>query len=195
MPTHAIETDRLLLRSARQGDAPSIASYYRENREHLAPWEPLRPDSFFTDAFWQSQITRDLVEEDAERQVRFFLFDRTEPDRIVGMANFSQIVRGVFHGCVLGYSVAARAEGRGYMREALAGAIEYLFRDLRLHRIGANYMPHNVRSGRLLRSLGFVVEGYARDYLYIAGRWEDHVLTGLTNPDWQPLRPAAESER
>jgi ribosomal-protein-alanine N-acetyltransferase len=30
------------------------------------------------------------------------------------------------------------------------------------------------------------VEGYARDYLYINGCWEDHILTSRTNPDWKP---------
>jgi ribosomal-protein-alanine N-acetyltransferase len=44
-----------------------------------------------------------------------------------------------------------------------------------------------VRSGRLLRALGFVVEGYARDYLQINGRWEDHILTSLTNQACAPL--------
>lgn len=34
--------------------------------------------------------------------------------------------------------------------------------------------------------LGFKVEGYAYDYLLINGRWEDHVLTSLTNPAWTP---------
>lgn len=50
----------------------------------------------------------------------------------------------------------------------------------------ANYMPHNQRSGNLLRRLGFVVEGYARDYLLINGRWEDHIQTSLINPNWKP---------
>jgi ribosomal-protein-alanine N-acetyltransferase len=50
----------------------------------------------------------------------------------------------------------------------------------------ANYIPVNERSGRLLRRLGFTVEGYARDYLLIAGKWEDHVLTALANADWKP---------
>ncbi len=43
----------------------------------------------------------------------------------------------------------------------------------------------NERSVRLLRRLGFVVEGYARDYLLIQGRWQDQVLVGLTNPGWR----------
>jgi ribosomal-protein-alanine N-acetyltransferase len=44
----------------------------------------------------------------------------------------------------------------------------------------------NERSGRLLERLGFVREGYARDYLLIAGRWQDHILTSLTNTGLKP---------
>ncbi|MBE9234176.1 30S ribosomal protein S5 alanine N-acetyltransferase, partial [Cuspidothrix issatschenkoi LEGE 03284] len=49
----------------------------------------------------------------------------------------------------------------------------------------ANYMPHNRRSAKVLKRLGFVVEGYATDYLMINGQWEDHILTSLTNPHWR----------
>jgi ribosomal-protein-alanine N-acetyltransferase len=49
----------------------------------------------------------------------------------------------------------------------------------------ANYMPHNRRSGNVLKRAGFVVEGYARDYLMINGKWEDHIFTSLTNPHWR----------
>jgi ribosomal-protein-alanine N-acetyltransferase len=44
-------------------------------------------------------------------------------------------------------------------------------------------MPANTRSARLLEKLGFEKEGFARRYLYINGRWEDHVLTSLINPN------------
>jgi ribosomal-protein-alanine N-acetyltransferase len=49
----------------------------------------------------------------------------------------------------------------------------------------ATYQPANERSGKLLKNLGFVVEGYARDYLRINGQWRDHILTGLTNQNWR----------
>jgi hypothetical protein len=32
--------------------------------------------------------------------------------------------------------------------------------------------------------LGFEKEGYAKDYLLIDGRWQDHVLTALTWREW-----------
>ena len=50
----------------------------------------------------------------------------------------------------------------------------------------ANYMPDNLRSAALLKRLGFEVEGLAKNYLYINGQWRDHVLTSLTNADWNP---------
>ena len=53
------------------------------------------------------------------------------------------------------------------MHEALQITICYAFEDLRLHRIHANHLPSNVRSGRLLARLGFAIEGYAKDYLLI----------------------------
>ena len=55
---------------------------------------------------------------------------------------------------------------------------------MRLHRIMANYRPENERSGRLLERLGFVRGGLRERYLFIDGAWRDHVLTALTNPDF-----------
>ena len=81
--------------------------------------------------------------------------------------------------------MAEAEQGKGYMTEGLKSAIDYVFQELNLHRVMANYMPHNQRSGNVLKRLGFVVEGYARDYLLINGKWQDHILTSLTNPHWQ----------
>lgn len=83
--------------------------------------------------------------------------------------------------CYLGYSVDHSSQGRGVMYEALDTLIPVVFSQFGLHRIMANYMPRNERSGRLLQRLGFEKEGYAKDYLQIAGRWEDHVLTARTH--------------
>lgn len=72
------------------------------------------------------------------------------------------------------------------MTEALKVAIDYVFTELNIHRIVANYLPHNQRSAKLLKRLGFAVEGYACDYLMINGQWQDRFLTSLTNHNWKP---------
>lgn len=181
-----IESERLILRLPIADDASGILRFYRENAAHLAPYEPLKPDTFYEPFYWEARIRAVREEYRHDRAMRCFLFRRDDPDTPIGAVNFSGFMRGAAHYCNLGYSVAASAEGRGYMSEILPVACAFVFDELRFHRIQANYMPHNVRSGKLLRRLGFVVEGYARDYLMIAGRWEDHVLTSLTNPRWAP---------
>ena len=47
-----------------------------------------------------------------------------------------------------------------------------------MNRVMANYMPRN-SSSRVLKKFGFGIEGDARSYLKIAGKWEDHILTSL----------------
>ena len=94
-------------------------------------------------------------------------------------------MRGVFQAAHLGYAIGAAFEGRGFMAEGLIAANEFMFTKMNLHRIMANYMPNNARSGALLERLGFEREGIAKEYLLIANRWEDHVLTSKINPHRQ----------
>jgi ribosomal-protein-alanine N-acetyltransferase len=101
---------------------------------------------------------------------------------VLGECNFTNIVRGPFQACFLGFSIGGRYEGRGLMHEALSAAIDHVFSQYRLHRIMANHRPENLRSGKLLTKLGFEREGLARAYLKINGEWADHVLTSRINP-------------
>ena len=119
----------------------------------------------------------------AGSSLRLFVFARDETGGpILGSCNFTQIVRGPFQACYLGFALDHAAVGGGIMKEATARGIEYAFGELTLHRLMANHVPENDRSAKLLKSLGFVVEGHAKNYLHINGAWRDHVLTSLTNP-------------
>jgi ribosomal-protein-alanine N-acetyltransferase len=195
MKTHEfplIETERLLLTLPPPEDAARVIRYYEENREHLDPWSPDAPPDFYTEEYWRERLQKARADFQQGQSMMFFIFKRDEPHgRVVGICNFSGFIRGPFQACYLGYGIDYRDEGHGLMHEALVGAIKYAFDELRLHRIMANYVPTNERSGLLLRRLGFTVEGYARDYLVIAGQWRDHVLTSLTNAQVTPeeIRP------
>ena len=68
------------------------------------------------------------------------------------------------------------------MHEALTALIPIAARQLELQRIRACYLPHNARSGRLLQRLGFEIEGYAQDMMWVQDRWRDHIMTSLTLP-------------
>jgi len=178
-----IETARLTLTLPTVDFAPRFLRYFEENDEHLGPWEPTREAGFFTEDYWRARLERTRQEFAADSSMRLVLLSKEQPKGpILGHCNFNNFIRGAFQACTLGYSLDHRHVGRGLMHEALTAGIAYAFAELRFHRVMANYMPTNERSGRLLRRLGFVVEGYARDYLYIDGQWRDHVLTSLTAP-------------
>src|SRR5690349_9012683 len=141
-------------------------------------------EPMLTPAFWEAATDAALADFHADRGARFFLF-HGDPTEVVGSVGLSQIHRGPAQYCMMGYGLAERFQGQGLMSEAVGAVIAYAFGELDLHRIQANYVPHNVRSGKLLRRLGFTVEGFARDYLLLDGVWQDHILTSLTNPRWR----------
>lgn len=181
-------TERLILHIPGAEAAARMVSYFETNRGHLKPWEPPFPPGLFTNPFWQRRLSLNQEEYRDGLSMRLVLTGRNDPDGpVLGMANFTQFVRGAFMCCTLGYSLDMDAQGEGLMSEALRAAIHHIFDTLSMHRIQANYLPSNERSGRLLRGLGFNVEGYARDYLFIDGEWRDHILTSLSNT--QPMLP------
>ncbi len=182
-PIH-LTTDRLVLRMASPREADVVADYFARNRAHFAPWDPRRPEGFYTARWWRERLQGDAQAALSDRGYRLFVLTHDEPARVVGQTSFANVVRGAFHSCHLGFSIDRALEGRGFMREALTRAIAFAFDDLQLHRIEANHRPENVRSAALLRRLGFVPQGYARDYLRIDGAWRDHVLTALVNHAW-----------
>ena len=179
-----IETERLVLRLPEVADVPEIIRFYRDNTEQLQPFSPTYTADFLAEATWIEQVRNRAAELAAGEGFRAFLFARTAPKRIIGNLNLTQVHRGAFQSCVLGYNLAAGERGKGYMTEAVRAAVAFAFGVWKLHRVAANYMPRNVRSAAVLKRCGFKVEGHAPAYLLINGRWEDHVLTAITNSAW-----------
>jgi len=178
---HPRSTDRLWLLMPPPAEAKAVLRYFERNKKHLEPWEPARPDEFYTEKFWADRLTQNRQELADGTAMRLFLISRAvapdHPERVIGSCNFSNVIHGAFQSCTLGYGLDHRHVGQGLMEEALRAGLPLAFELFGLHRIQANYQPTNERSGKLLRRLGFVVEGYARDYLRIDGEWRDHVLT------------------
>jgi ribosomal-protein-alanine N-acetyltransferase len=178
-----IETDRLIIRLAETGEVPEIVRYYRENHDHLQPFSPAFGGEQVDEVAWREQVIERKLELSRHESFRAFIFLRDAPHRIAGNVNLTQVVRGAFQSCVLGYNLDEGAQGHGYMTEAVRATVHFAFSEWKLHRVAASYMPRNTRSGAVLERCGFRVEGTAPAYLRINGWWEDHVLTAVINPD------------
>ncbi|WP_230412150.1 ribosomal protein S5-alanine N-acetyltransferase [Undibacterium hunanense] len=176
--TDAIATARLQLRVLLPEQAILLQQYLLNNREHLAPWEPARDTAFFSLEKCEERLLASTRLMEAGLAVHFAVCQDQE---MIGICNFSNIVRGAFQACHLGYAIGEKQQGQGYMFEAVQAGIRHMFDAHNLHRVMANYVPENQRSAALLTRLGFEKEGYARSYLKINGVWRDHVLTALVN--------------
>jgi [ribosomal protein S5]-alanine N-acetyltransferase len=176
-----LATDRLFLREPDSPMAQRLLEYWSANQLRFAPFGP-KLDASLSLEMAQQSIQTALRDKQLGTAVRFFVFEQSCNYAIIGDISLTNIVRGVFRACHLSYRIDAAHEGKGYMAEALFSVLQHAFTALNLHRVMANYMPTNVRSGALLRRLGFSVEGYARDYLFLNGAWQDHVLTSLIAP-------------
>jgi ribosomal-protein-alanine N-acetyltransferase len=158
-----------------------MVRFREDNRDFLKPWEPRRSPEFFTEGFWQIQLRASIRDFRNGVSLCLSLLDAKEKE-VIGVCNFTNIVRGTFQACHLGYAAGERHQGTGMMHEGLTSATDYVFREMGLNRIMASYLPWNERSGRLLKRLDFQIEGEASRYMQINGRWEDHILTSKLNP-------------
>ena len=154
-------------------DAPELAAVLAANRKFLTPYEPFRPEEFYTAEGQRTHLEDVLRTTAAGMALPHVIVD---DGRIVGRITLSGIVRGPFLSADLGYWVAESANGRGLGSAALARILRVAFDEMGLHRIEAGTLVHNAASQRVLLRNGFRQYGLAPRYLKIDGDWRDHIL-------------------
>jgi [ribosomal protein S5]-alanine N-acetyltransferase len=162
-------------------DAPAITELQCENREFLAPWDPVRGDRHFT-----VEAQRELIEAALDRWARGLSLPHVildEDGAVQGRVTLNNIVRGPFQSCSAAYWLGESANGRGLAAKAVGSVKRIAFEELGLHRIEACTLKHNIRSQRVLERNGFERFGLAPNYLLIDGRWQDHFLYQVINQD------------
>lgn len=179
-----LTTERLAVVPAFEVESAALQRYSLQNRDWLKPFIPTQSESEFEIAYWKAHRQQARQEWEEDRAYRFCIL---REETLIGKINYSQVVRGIFQACYLGYTIDQQHCGQGFATEALRATNTYIFSEKNLHRIMANYLPSNKASAGVLRKLGFEIEGVAKNYLRIAGHWQDHTLTALTHSDWQPI--------
>lgn len=181
--SYTLTTQRFRLESLKHAHAEALLVYYKRNREHLKPWEPARPDDFYTRSAVRDEIDQAEGFANDERAITFAVFER-EGKEIIALVHLLHITRSVRQDAILAYSVDHERQGLGIATEAARAVVRFAFDTLNLHRLSTSYFPHNIGSEKVLRKLGFTVDGYARDYLLIDGVWHDSILVSLINENW-----------
>ncbi|MBC3763298.1 GNAT family N-acetyltransferase [Quadrisphaera sp. RL12-1S] len=176
------------VRLVTEDDVPALVELLLRSREHLAPWEPLRDGSFFTEASQRASVAALLERHTAGTHVPLVIVDDGE---VVGRITVNDVVRGAFQSASIGYWVGTGHTGRGVATAAVAAVVRLAFGELGLHRLQADTLLHNTASQAVLARNGFVRIGTAPRYLEIAGRWQDHHLHQLLHEPPEPPEPPA----
>ncbi len=96
-------TPRLILRLPNEADSIKLQNFDERNMSHPSPWrsttkEP-KKDSKTQLIKWEQEFKEGS-------SIRFLLFLQDDPEgEIIGFCNFSQIFRGPFQACYLGYHI------------------------------------------------------------------------------------------
>lgn len=172
MPLVKIQGKNIELRNLTLEHKKEITDYYIRNKEHLREFEPIRDKKFYTE-----EGQHDLLIESYKLFIKGQCVDLGifKNDKFIGILKISNIILGVFKSAIIGYSIDEMEKRKGYMKEAVRLAITYGFNELGLHRIEASAMTSNIASQKVLESCEFKKVGINESYLFINGKWRDHI--------------------
>ncbi len=176
-----LETERLILGILDENYAAMALDFLRRNKDFLEPWSAKRAENQLTIEKQAVRLHLQSLDFKKQTNIRFYLFKKTDLNRIIGNIALSNIIRGAFQSCHLGYQIDEYEQNKGLTTEALKEIVAYAFEVLQLHRIEANIIPRNAKSIRVVEKLGFQKEGFSKKYLKINDKWEDHFSFVLLN--------------
>lgn len=169
-----LETNRLILKTPNLDDMPAFLEYLSNNKDFFKVWTPARTENFFHISTQKERLRGRILEMLSESAFHFHIHEKANLKEVVGDMGISNIIRGPFQNCTIGYKIAAEKRKKGFMSEAVERLVRFIFEDLKLHRVEANIIPRNVASIKLIEKLGFEKEGLSKRFLKINGEWEDH---------------------
>ncbi|WP_406347030.1 GNAT family N-acetyltransferase [Streptomyces sp. NBC_00648] len=167
--------DGVVMREVSPGDAVGLAETLRRNRVSMRPFEPYRPEDFYTEHGQRERISGLLAEREAGR-LRPYVLIETATGTPVGAVNLGSIALGPFRSGGVGYWVDQAWAGRGLATAAVKEVCRIAREELGLHRVEAGTLVDNTASQRVLAKAGFEQYGTAPKYLHINGAWRDHRL-------------------
>lgn len=170
-PLVELKGHNITLKNLTSGDAKEIVEYYKKNKNHLAPFEPVRDESFYTIETQKKLLNKSYKEFLNGTSIDLGIF---KDEKIIGKIKLSGIVHGSYRNGTIGYSIDEDEQSKGYMTQSVKLLVRYAFSECELHRVEASALVNNIKSRTVLEKCGFKLVGINEKYLLINGRWEDH---------------------
>ena len=172
-----LKQDNLVLRPLRYRDKFSWQKIRDNNENWFKEWEATIPVEFNEGQLNFFQIVSKLKQEAKEQRSLPFVMQVDK--KLAGQVTVGNINLGSSRSAYIGYWIGEEFAGKGYTPLAVAMAIDYCFKNLKLHRIEIAIRPENSKSLRVAEKLGLRKEGLRPNFLHINGAWRDHVIYAI----------------
>ncbi|MED1864349.1 GNAT family protein [Fictibacillus nanhaiensis] len=163
-------------------DLQALLNIEMRNKEFFQQYSPDRDSNFYSIEGQKNRLNEINERKEKDLGYSFGIF-LNDTDELIGQIGLFKIERGPAQKGMVGYSLDKNYNGKGYMTEALPLIIDFAFKELKLHRIEAEVMPHNIGSINILLKTGFHKEGISKKNVKINGRWEDHQVLAIINEE------------
>jgi len=174
--------NNVYIRPLNTEDAADSLKLQLNNRDFFEKFSMSRNNDFYT-IEGQTNRIKSFTESIQNDQEYYFGIYKNDDHTLIGTINLFQVLRGSLQSAFIGYFLDKNQNGKGFTTEAVKLIVEYAFNELKLHRIEAGVMPHNIASIRVLQKAGFHIEGLAQKNVKINGKWEDHQMLAILNPN------------
>ena len=183
-----LETDRLLLRELRHGDAPTLLKIH--GNAQVMQWMGM--DALKDLEAAHHTVSRFLAGHLSPVPSMRWGLERKSDGQLLGTGGVFNLSKE-WKKCTLGYELGIEAQRQGYMHEALKAIIPRAFEHLELHRIEALIHRDNHASFKLAQRLGFQLEGTLREVAFWNNSHHDMVQLGLLRREFPPSGNSSQS--
>ncbi|MGV7115219.1 GNAT family N-acetyltransferase [Paenibacillus kyungheensis] len=179
-----LQSERLTIKPLVKKHIESLLALEVKNKEFFKAFTGKRNEFFYTYEGQAERVHRFLESSEQDTGYCFLIFLKNT-ETVIGEVILSEVVRGNLQSGWIGYFLDQDYNGKGYMSEAVQAVVKYAVEELKLHRIEAGVMPHNIGSTKVLLKSGFTQEGTARKNVKINGVWQDHITFAIIEDDLQ----------
>lgn len=171
-----IETEHLILRPIALGDSQAIFAYRSDAETNK----------------YQNWIPKNLEDVNTfiSKNPAAFDIPDTWYQLVIVVKEFETLIGDVGihfideYQCEIGCTLSKAYHGKGFATEALKAVFDYLFIQLKKHRIMVSIDPRNLDSIRLINRLGFRKEAHFIESMLIHGEWTDDVIYAKLRSEW-----------
>ena len=174
-----ISTERLVLRGIRISDAESIFRY-RSNPQiyKFQGWNPQTLQE--VKEFICEKIAK--IPNTPDTWYQLAILDR-ETNELVGDIGI-HFIDSDNRQVEIGFTLSLEYQGKGYATEAIVSVINYLFINLKKHRITASVDPRNTKSIALLERINMRKEAYFIKSFWFNNEWADDIVYAILKEEW-----------